>query len=188
MGLDIFAKLDNQKAFSNNSAFAEVEKNSDLSRTFCRFMCRRNVVEDGLPELDQLGTLTGIDIGFLYKMEDYTEVWEMEEMLQFTAPENREHLKQSILAQNEVVENNIERVFAGLTLLIEKLTEIPDLDKRLTPTQYDTIGIKDYFSRFTEDVGDGYIGNNLGHDLRNLLRLVEFGIAHGSKGVYFHYG
>lgn len=189
MGLDISVNFDNQDDLYKLEEYDELEENSNLSRTFCNFLCRRNVVEDCQPELDQLGRITGIDINFLYEMEEYSEDWEIDEMLEFEEDENeRIRRKNEILKQNQKISNNIDRVKSNLTELIKNLNEIPDLNTKLEQTSYDTLGIDKYFSEFKENLGDGYIGNNLGQDLRNLLRVIEFASINGSNTAYFNYG
>jgi hypothetical protein len=49
-------------------------------------------------------------------------------------------------------------------------------------------GRKSYFADFTQDVGEGYIGNNLGQDLRNFQRFLHYAKSQGSTTVYFSYG
>lgn len=188
MGLDISVNLDNQNELYELKEFENLLGQSNLSRTFCNFMCRREAVSDE-SELDQLGDITGVDIRFLYEMEEYFEEWEIDEMLEFEEDEEEKFAqKESILNQNEKVYNNLYRVRDNLVQLIEKLNEIPDLVERLNKPTEDTLGIDEYFSAFQYNTGDGYIGNNLGQDLRNLLKIVEFGLENGSKTIYFNYG
>jgi hypothetical protein len=64
MGLDIFITFDNDWQIRNADYYAnhkEYANKHNVSRTFCDFMSRQNVV-NGIPELDQLGTITGVDI------------------------------------------------------------------------------------------------------------------------------
>jgi len=189
MGLDISAHLDNEEELFELDEYRAISKQSNLSRTFCNFMCRREVVVDCNPELDQLGKMTGVDISFLYDMANYTPEWEINEILEFERDEEeKEKQKQALLLENAKIENNIKLVEAGLSQLINELKLIFNLEEKLEQTNFDTLGIKEYFSSFNDNPGDGYIGNNLGQDLRNLLILVEFGLNRGSKTVYFHFG
>ncbi|GGF16592.1 hypothetical protein [Flavobacterium limi] len=189
MGLDISINFDNQENLYLLDEFEKIQEEVNLSRTFCNFMCRREVVEDCRPELDQIGELTGADITFLYNMQEYTEEWEIDEMLEFEDDEDeKKRLKQSMLKKNTEVENNIEEVKLKLSLLIEKLGQIENLEQKLDKTNYDTLGIKKYFSNFNNNPGDGYIDNNLGQDLRNLYSLLNFGLKNGSKTIFFNYG
>ena len=64
MGLDILIGTNNYEAL--HSADYHDEKNDyfnkhSLSRTFCNFMCRQNVVSHE-PEFDQIRKITGVDI------------------------------------------------------------------------------------------------------------------------------
>lgn len=189
MGLDISVNFDNQEEIYSLDEYRKTREKINLSRTFCNFMCRREVVEDCRPELDQIGELTGVDISFLYDMQEYTEEWEIDEMLEFEDDEEeKDSRKQSMLQKNTEVSNNITEVKNKLTLLIERLGEVEDLEQKLEKTNYDTIGIKEYFSNFHTNPGDGYIDNNFGQDLRNLLCLLDVGLKNGSKTIYFNYG
>lgn len=184
MGLDINLYTDNFDELSELEQFEEIEDKFQLSREFCNLLCRRNVIENGEPELDQIAKITGLDLSFLYSMENYTPDWELEELEEYEDEETIESMKSS----NSEVENNIEEVHSKLSLLIEKLNEINDLELRLNPTDYDTIGIKEYFSDFKKDKGDGYINNNFGQDLRNFLNFVVFTKSNSAKTVFFNYG
>ena len=189
MGLDITVTFDNWEELHKLEGFAILEEETKLSRTFCNLMCRRSVVEDTTPELDQLGDLTSIDIEFLYNMEEYSEEWEIDEMLEFEEDEvERKRQKEEMLKRNSEVENNLKFVTDQLTKLIKRLEEIPNLVEKLEKTENDTLGIEHYFSDFTANPGDGYLNNNLGQDLRNLLKLATFGKQNASKTIYFNYG
>jgi len=188
MGLDILATLDNSKELDNQPEFNEIRRNTSLSRTFCNFMSRRNVVEDCRPELEQLEELTGVSIAFFYEMEEYMDDFSLAEMMEFMEPEIAKQQGQNAIEANKKIEGNIHHVRQELHSFIEALGRIPNLESKMEKTTYDTIGIKTYFADFHHNPGDGYIGNNLGQDLRNLLRLVEYGIRKGAKTVYFNYG
>jgi hypothetical protein len=147
------------------------------------------VVENHTPELEQIGNITGVDIQFFYDMEAYTEEWEINEMLEFETDNSvKENKRQLMLADNQKIENNIDLVVSQLELLIDKLSQIENLPDLLNKTDYDTIGIKAYFSSFNESPGDGYIGNNFGQDLRNLITLIKYAKENGAKTTYFNYG
>lgn len=186
MGLDITVTADNQLVLMEIDKVSRVLDSTDLSRTFCNFMCRENLVLETKPELDQIGEITGVDIQFLYEMFHYTDEFEMMELLEnwHGDDESYSKMKNKILEVNLAAENNISRVQDGLKALIDRLSQIKDLPMKLESTKDDTIGINTYFRDFNKDLGDGYIGNNFGQDLRNLLRFVEFGIANGSKTIY----
>jgi len=189
MGLDISVNFDNLVELMEFEEFDELFYTSNLSRTFCNFMSRKHVVEDCRPELDQIGKITRVDIHFLYDMEKYSENWEIDDMLEFEKNvEKRKQVKENMLQQNEEIENNISIVIIKLTKLIGKLEKIPDLVEQLEKTTYDTLGISTYFSGFNNNSSNGYIDNNLGQDLRNLLNLITFAENNGAKTVYFNYG
>jgi hypothetical protein len=63
MGLDINIWTDNPEAVRSDDYHDPANDYFNLhslSRTFCNFMCRQNIVGD--PELDQIGRITNIDI------------------------------------------------------------------------------------------------------------------------------
>lgn len=184
MGLDINLFTDNYDELSESEQFEELEDQFQLSREFCNLMCRKNVIENGVPELEQISKITDCDITFLYDMENYTPDWELEELEEFEDDETIEDMKIS----NSKIDNNINEVHTKLKILIEKLNDINDLSSRIDQTDYDTIGIVEYFSDFKEDKGDGYLGNNFGQDLRNFLKFVEYTKSHSSKTIFFQYG
>lgn len=188
MGLDIFAALDNRKELGKAPEFKEIQKNNSLSRTFCNFMSRRNVVEDCRPELEQLEALTGVNTAFFYEMEEYLDEYGLAEMLEFMDPETAKLQGQHAIETNKKIEGNVHRVKKELSSLIDALGKIPNLESKMEKTSYDTIGISTYFADFHQNPGDGYIGNNLGQDLRNLFRLVDYGSRNGATTVYFNYG
>lgn len=184
MGLDINLFTDNYDELSELEQFEELEDQFQLSREFCNLMCRKNVIENGVPELEQISKITGCDITFMYNMENYTPDWELEELAEFEDDETIEDIKMS----NSKIENNINEVHSKLKMLIEKLNDIDNLPSLLDKTDNDTIGIKQYFSDFNKDNGDGYIDNNFGQDLRNFLKFVEYSKSHSAKTIFFEYG
>lgn len=191
MGLDINIGADNYEEL--HSADYYDEKNDyfnkhSLSRTFCNFMCRQNVISHE-PELDQIGRITGVDISPIYEMESYPE----EEGLDFflETAENEEE-RQKILKKAEddkaKLNGNIDKVLKTVSELIEKLNSIENLPSLLHQTDFDSLGNEEYFSAFKTDNGKGYIGNNFGQDLRNLKRFLEFAKDRGTTTVWFNYG
>lgn len=184
MGLDINLCTDNYDELSELEQFEELEDQFQLSREFCNLLCRKNVIEKGESELEQIAKITGCDTTFLYSMESYTPEWELEELEEYEDEETIESMK----SVNSNIENNIHDVHSKLSVLIAKLNEIDDLELLLKQTGDDTIGIKDYFSDFKSDKGDGYIGNNFGQDLRNFLKFVEFTKSNSSNTIFFQYG
>lgn len=153
MGVDISVEFDNIEDLYELEEFDNLEDSTQLSRTFCEFISRRDVIENGEPELDQLGKLCSIDIVFLYELDE-----------------------------------PIETLQSKLKTFIHKLEKISSLEEKIAPTDYDTLNNKEYFSDFKLDKGDGYIGNNFGRDLRNLSKIIDFGIKYGSKTAYYDYG
>lgn len=62
---------------------------------------------------------------------------------------------------------------------------LPDL---IDSKQYNDPSTTKYFSNFTLDTGDGYIGNNLGQDLRNFRNFLLYAKSKGSQTVWVEYG
>ena len=191
MGLDINISADNYEELHSDDYYDEKNdyfNKHSLSRTFCNFMCRQNVISHE-PELDQIGKITGVDISPIYEMESYPE----EEGLEFhldTADSEEE--KQNILRKAEEdkakLQGNLDKVLKTITELIEKLSSVDNLPGLLLPTDFDSLGNEEYFSSFNVDKGEGYIGNNFGQDLRNFRRFLEFAKERGTKTVWFNYG
>ena len=191
MGLDINISADNYEELHSDDYYDEKNdyfNKHSLSRTFCNFMCRQNVISHE-PELDQIGKITGVDISPIYEMESYPE----EEGLEFhldTADSEEE--KQNILRKAEEdkakLQGNLDKVLKTITELIEKLSSVDNLPGLLLPTDCDSLGNEEYFSSFNVDKGEGYIGNNFGQDLRNFRRFLEFAKERGTKTVWFNYG
>lgn len=184
MGLDINVLTDNYDEISELEEFEAIDDTCNLSREFCNLICRKSVIESGIPELDQIASITNCDISFLYKMEEYISEWQLEELMEYEDEETVESYKKA----NSEIENNIDAVISDLKCLHEKLFQLENLEEKIAQTEYDTIGINYYFSDFKTDKGNGYIGNNFGRDLRNLLRFAEFAKFHSAKTIFFEFG
>lgn len=190
MGLDITIWTDNSKAVRSvdyHDPANDYFNLHSLSRTFCNFMCRQNIV--GEPELDQIGRITNIDISPLYEMETYQD--EKNGWLSFQLEDpsyDREALLEEARQSREKLKGNIDIVLATISLLIDKLSVIDNLHELLNDGGHDTLGYKTYFTDFNKNKGKGYIGNNFGQDLRNFKRFLEFAKEKGARTVYFLYG
>jgi len=186
MGLDINIAVDNFDEVYHDDAY-DHDKHS-LSRTFCYLMCRQYEIEEE-SELDQIGRIAGVDIGYLYEMEKYPDEEELKFILS-TAESEEE--KQNIISKaeenKENLKGNIDKAFNLVHNLIDKLNKIANLPGLLNPTDHDTLGNDAYFSDFNVDKGDGYIGNNFGQDLRNFKRFLELAKSKGTTTVWFTYG
>lgn len=193
MGLDIYIRTDiNDKIFTGNYHDPKqgyYNKHS-LSRTFCNFMCRRNVTE-GESELDQIGRITLVDISPIYQMENYgsDSGEELEFLLEVAeSEEERQHILEQAKQNKENLKGNLDKVLSTINLLIGKLSKINDLPSLLDDDGNDTLGYYTYFIDFNIDKGQGYIDNNFGQDLRNFKRFLEFAKERGATTVYFDYG
>lgn len=191
MGLDIFLST-NKDSEVYSKEFHQNEKNfrlkMSLSRDFCNLMCRQNV-STGTPEFDQIAALVNVDISPIYAMESVIDYEHLQFQLDFAETEEE---KQSIrdFVQNEKnkLTGNIELVLQTITQLLNDLTTVSDLHKKIVVHGDDTIGIDYYFSDFESDKGEGYIGNNFGQDLRNFKRFIEYAKSKGATTIYFQYG
>jgi len=191
MGLDIFVITDNYEEIRNSDYYSMSKDYRDqhkLSRTFCNLMCRQNVV-DGEPELEQIGRITGVNISALYDMEKY---WS-DETIDFALESAQTDVeRQEILNEAETnrssLKNNIDLILRTIGALVEKLSMIDNLDKKLDDSGFDSLDYSFYFTEFNVDKGKGYIGNNFGQDLRNFKRFLEFAKSRGATTVWFTYG
>lgn len=189
MGLDIHFAVDNEEDIftSEYSSNEKLYYSHKLSRTFCNFMCRKYVCS-GLPEFEQIGKLTELDISPFYEMENYIDDYEIEEQLEMIETEiEKENFKKSISDTKERLKGNIVVVHDLITKLIDRLSKIENLEGKLDHGDHDTLNSDFYFSNFNSDPGDGYIGNNFGQDLRNFKRFVEYAKTKGTSSVFFHY-
>jgi hypothetical protein len=193
MGLDILIRTDKNEEIFNGDYYDpkhDYFNKHSLSRTFCNFMCRQNVI-NGVPELDQIGKITSIDISPIYQMETYGS--ESGEELEFLleaakSEEVRRHILDQAKKNKDNLKGNIDKVLSTINALIDKLSIIDNFPKLLNDYRHDTLDYKTYFMDFTIDKGEGYIGNNFGQDLRNFKRLLEFVKSRGATTVYFNYG
>lgn len=191
MGLDIQLSTNNEEQILTPEYFSEENdffNKHNLSRTFCNFMCRPNVIE-GEPELDQIGRITGVDITPIKDMEKYWDELNIESQLSLADNEiERQQVLQRIDDDKKKVDNNIDKVHETLSQLIVSLSSINNLPSLLSDSGWDSLNNETYFSDFNTDKGLGYIGNNFGQDLRNFKRFVEYAREHGSKTIFFRYG
>jgi hypothetical protein len=193
MGLDILIRTDIDDVIFTNEyhdpKFDYFNKHS-LSRTFCNFMCKQNVI-NGIPELDQIGKITSTNIKPLYEMENYISDDSEELEFQLNLAESEEE-KQDILNDAKEKRNNlkgnIDKVLFTIQALINKLSVIESLPELLNNYGHDTLDYEKYFTDFNIDKGQGYSDNNFGQDLRNFRRFLEFAKTKGATSVYFLYG
>ena len=191
MGLDIHIGTDNyNEVYSAEYYTDETNYRSKmrLSRTFCNFMCRRDMVS-GIADLDQLGKLANIDIAPIYEMNKYWSDEAIAEQLPLYETENeRKNAIEKITIINKKIEGNIDKVIRTVNRLIENLSVIPGLEKKIDTHGYDTLGSEIYYTHFnTEDDQPNGV-DNFGRDLRNFKRFLEYAKNKGAKTVYFNYG
>ena len=191
MGLDIRVVTDNYEDVVSGDYYDESKDyfhKHHLSRTFCNLMCRKDII-NGESELNQIGRLVDVDISCFYKMEKHWDDWYVQEHLSHEKSESAkaEFLKR-VKEDNESLQGNIAIVKLTVDKLIEKLSLFQNLQNELDDSGDDTLGNQEYFSDFSTDKGDGYIGNNFGQDLRNFQRFLEFAKKKGATTVWFDYG
>ncbi len=191
MGLDIYLSANNEEALFTADYYDEAHdymNKHNLSRTFCNLICRRNVVEH-LPELDQIGKITGIDISPIYEMEGYPDEEELEFELEFAETENQKaEILRNIEIEKEKLKGNLNRVLETVNLLIQNLERQENIYPQLIQTNFDSLNSEYYFSNLKFDTKDRLTPNNLGQDLRNFRRFLEFAKERGSDTVWFNYG
>jgi len=169
MGLDVQIIVNNHQEVFDIEYIKEYDQNRklhSLSRTFCNLMCRRDMVNHD-SELDQISEFTGVEVQPLFDMN-------------FNTLEDLENNK-------ALFKDNLEIILSTIQRLITELEKTPDLVSLLIETDFDSLNNSYYFSRFNEDLGDGYIGNNFGQDLRNFERFLRYTKAKGTKTIGFHY-
>ena len=189
MGLDIQFRVMNEENFYYKAGENDFDlSKNNLSRTFCNLLCRDGVIRHET-ELAQIGRITEIDIQPIIEMTWYYPEIEMQSELEFyDTEEEKQKFINKIQSTNKKVEKNIEKIGETLYRLIDKLSQIENLPNKLIKTNFDTLNNQWYFSNFNKDLGDGYIGNNFGHDIRNLKRLIDFAQSIGEKTVFFGFG
>ena len=191
MGLDIFVSTDHDEeirsaAYREN--YNDFANKHNLSRTFCDFMCRQHVTYSE-PELDQIGKITGIDISPIYDMEKYGDYESIEFQLSYAeSDEEREQINRQVQADRDSLKNNIDLVSNTVESLIQKLSGINDLEKRLDDGGRDTLEYAVYFANFNSDNNEGYTRNSFGQDLRNFKRFLELAKSKSATTVWFNYG
>lgn len=189
MGLDISFSVDNHDELITIDYISndEVYDTHQLSRTFCNFMCRRDVC-DGVAELDQIGKLTGIDIEPFYDMQGYYDDSQVEEEMEYmeSEAEKADYLKR-VEKSRELVKDNIGTIHTIVSELIDKLSQIDNLNGKLDHGDWDSLQSEVYFADFNAENKGSHTNNNFGQDLRNFKRFVEFAQANGSKEIYFIY-
>lgn len=191
MGLDIHITTDKDKEVYTID-FYKNEKDfrykMSLSREFCNLMCRQHV-STGTPEFNQIAQLVDIDITPIFEMEKYWDEESAEHQISFgDTEEERQIIAIKIQSDRDSLKGNIDKVLQTVTQLLDKLSGINLLNKKIKAYGGDTIGIDYYFSDFETDKGEGYIGNNFGQDLRNFKRFLEYAKSKGATTVYFNYG
>lgn len=191
MGLDIHISTDKNKEVYTID-FYKNEKDfrykMSLSREFCNLMCRQHV-STGTPEFNQIAQLVDIDIAPILEMEKYWDEESAEQQISFgETEEERKNIASKIQSDRDSLKGNIGKVLQTITQLLDKLSGIDRLDKKIKAHGGDTIGIDYYFSDFEVDKGEGYIRNNFGQDLRNFKRFLEYAKSKGATTVYFNYG
>jgi hypothetical protein len=190
MGIEIQLMTNNDEVlYWNEDQENQVEDVSayGLSKTFCVLMNRRNEVST-MSEFDQIGKLTGIDLGTIYDMEDYPDEETIDYFLSASkSDKERQALKKQFELNKIKLDGNISKVLNTVNELIEKLTLIDDLPTVLLPTKRDTLKNNIYFADFQIDKGQDDVGNNFGQDLRNLSRFLTFAQQKGIETVWFNY-
>lgn len=191
MGLDIHISTDKDKEVYSIEFYrneTDFRYKMSLSRDFCNLMCQQHV-STGIPEFNQIAELIQVDIEPIFGMEKYWDEESAEHQISFgETEEDRIRISNKIQADRDSLKGNIDKVYNCIINLVDRLSTLDDLDKKVIAYGDDTIEISYYFSNFNDDKGDGYIGNNFGQDLRNFKRFLEYAKSKGATTVYFNYG
>jgi hypothetical protein len=184
MGLDILIGANNQATLD---AGEYEPAHHQLSRTFGYLMGRRHEIV-GLPELDQIGHLTGVDISPLYVMDDYLLPDDEQSLLE-SAEDEAELLamEERFRVAAAARAGNIDQVTIIVQDLLQKVALLPDLPTQLLPVLPDTLHRASYFAHFAASTHDGY-ENTFGQDLRNFKRFLDYAKSKGSETIFFVYG
>lgn len=189
MGLDISLVTDNEdELYTERQSIFELDYSHTLSRAFCNLMLRKDMIE-GECEFDQLGRIAGVDVEPLYEMETYPQELNLQYALDRAESdeEKRVVLQDAEEAKGKLV-GNLDRTLVMVETLLDKLAKVPNLPDIIDSKQYNDPSTTKYFSNFTLDTGDGYIGNNLGQDLRNFRNFLLYAKSKGSQTVWVEYG
>ena len=194
MGLDVHLAVENQENLFPKDYFIQVANKvlrHQLSRSFCNLMFRRHALENGVPDLEQIGRLASVDIEPIYEMEGYKR--DDDEEMEFRirmAETNAE--KQRVLDEarqrRKKMSGNIGVVLQTINMLIEQLSLVTNLHELIDRNDHELLGHDEFYTNFDRDKGDGYIGNNFGQDLRNFKNFLEYAKDKGATTVYFVYG
>lgn len=193
MGLDIFLRVPGFETLFATYYAEEYDhfKLHSLSRTFFVFMNRDKHESGEEPEPNILGRITSTDITPLYDMETYSEDNDEYTLYRLEYAETEDEKKQ-ILAEakqsREKLSGNLDKVLSLINTIIEKLSRTDNLTQLFKNEGVDMSRYNDYFTDFNIDKGEGYIGNNLGQDLRNFRRFLEYAKEKGATTVFFQYG
>lgn len=187
MGLDIIQgfDLEEQDEDFELDEFEDPDRLS-VSRTFCNFMSRKDVVE-GEADLDQIGRILKVDIGPLYLMEKYTPKWDFEEILEFEDDVDEEEVIGELESENAKVIGNIDVVISTLSNLVMKLEKVEDLSNEIDDNGFQTI-LEEYYQNLNTTEEIDFADNNLVQDVRNLLRASKLAKSKGAKTTFFTYG
>ena len=189
MGLDISIRTDKDDEILDENYF--IEENNffnlhSLSRTFCNLICRKHMVE--IPELNQIGKITNIDIEVIYQMEEYPNEDELEYELEIAENESeRIEILKTAEYNKSKLNGNLKIVLETISKLIISLGKIEKIQELLNDNEEDTLDNKTYFSDFNQNKGQGYIDNNFGQDLRNFERFLIFAKGKGANTTWFEY-
>jgi hypothetical protein len=184
MGMDFDLRSDKEGVIKTDEYVFGYLNQHGVSRTFCHLFDLEDFFE-GEPELIQIARLAGVDILPILQMALYSK-GELDFLLNKTEREDEEYRNDDTTANPKGnLEGNIDKVLRTLSELLEKLSQIENLPDLLVRYGYDTIDYDTYFTDFSIDKGDGYIGNNFGQDLRNLKSAVEYAKDKGATTVYF---
>lgn len=188
MGLDIIQGFDIEESDEGLELYQDCGDRDkyQLSRTFCNFVCRKDVIE-GEPDLDQIGRICGTDINPIYEMERYMPSWEMDEFIEIEEKENPIEFRKTMELENQKIFDNIDRIIDSLNQLIPTLERFKDLTGRINDNGFPTIHSDYYRNLDTDEIGN-YVNNNLSQDLRNLLRYSMLAKSLGARTTFFTYG
>ncbi|QHT68870.1 hypothetical protein GXP67_20560 [Rhodocytophaga rosea] len=190
MGLDIRVVADiPSDLFYTDEYFDKHLKEFSLSRTFCNlYFTYQNYLDNS--EFIQISKIIGVDFTPLLKMASYPSPEYIEAMLEIEAKTEEEKTQLLKNFEREKLESkqSIADIKVLLRQLHQKLERIENLQDLIKYNEYHKERFYRYFEDFVIDVGDGYIGNNFGQDVRNFIKILEYSEKQGAQNVYFDFG
>jgi hypothetical protein len=131
MGLDIRINTTSLDELYDLYPTIDYFNEHSLSRDFSDVICRKDTFEHE-PELDKIGRMVGVDIKYLYDMENYVDDHDLEDQLNYMESKvEKLRFQKQVSDWRNKLEGNIDDITNLINQLIDKLSSIDDLGNRL---------------------------------------------------------